>query len=307
MPRRRHINAGPRGRRARALLAAVATPVRDLGGFLEEHLVWRAADRLRGGGEALRWPFEQFAWLVERRLVWPLRERAAGRGPATGPAGAGALAAIVLAAGAVGVLAISTGGGGDEGPVAVATSTVVAAPEPAPQAAPEPRGPALEGVPPSFGSGGVAAEPGAADSATTSSDDPDAPTGTTLSDDGDEAAAATSSSGKPVPAGPAAMKAARRFAEAFVFYEVGRRPARARTVFEETASPRLAGALAERPPRQPAAAEVPKARVLNMVAGPRSGRVYTVSASLLRVGVTTELRLKMKKRAGSWVVTDVRG
>ena len=57
---------------------------------------------------------------------------------------------------------------------------------------------------------------------------------------------------KPVPAGPAAMKVARRFSEAFVFYEIGERPARAKTVFGETATPRAGQALGERPPRLPA-------------------------------------------------------
>jgi hypothetical protein len=119
--------------------------------------------------------------------------------------------------------------------------------------------------------------------------------------------AATTSSTKPVPAGPAAMKVARRFSEAFVFYEVGERPQRAKAVFGETASAPLAEALGERPPRQPADAEVPKARVLNLVPGPRAGKAYTVSVSLLRVGLTSELRLELNRTNGQWVVTDVRG
>jgi hypothetical protein len=103
------------------------------------------------------------------------------------------------------------------------------------------------------------------------------------------------------------MKVARRFTEAFVLYEIGKRPARAMAVFTETATPRLATALAGRPPRLPEGTEVPKARVLNLVPGPRRGKAYTVSASLLRVGITSELRLQMKNQAGNWVVTDVRG
>jgi hypothetical protein len=103
------------------------------------------------------------------------------------------------------------------------------------------------------------------------------------------------------------MKVARRFAEAFVFYEIGERQARARTVFGETATPRLADALGERPPRLPQNTKVPQARVLNLVPGPRLGKAYTVSVSLLRVGVTSELRLELKKIRGAWQVTDVRG
>jgi hypothetical protein len=52
---------------------------------------------------------------------------------------------------------------------------------------------------------------------------------------------------------------------------------------------------------------VPKAHVVNLVPGPRAGKAYTVSVSLLRLGLTTELRLELSKKSGSWVVTDVRG
>ena len=121
------------------------------------------------------------------------------------------------------------------------------------------------------------------------------------------AASATTSSKKPVPAGPEAMKVARRFSEAFVFYEIGEQEARAKTVFGETASPQLATALADRPPRLPEDAEVPKARVVNLVPGPSAGKAYTVSVSLLRVGLTSELRLEMRNKNGEWTITDVRG
>ena len=103
------------------------------------------------------------------------------------------------------------------------------------------------------------------------------------------------------------MKVARRFSEAFVFYEIGQRPARAKAVFGETATAELATALGERPPRLPADAKVPKARVVNLVPGPRAGKAYTVSVSLLRVGLTSELRLELSKKNGSWLITDVRG
>jgi hypothetical protein len=305
MLRRRKINADTGERGLRPLWTAAADVLRDVGGFLEEHVLWRVADLLRGRAETLRWPLERFAWLIERRLVWPLQERAAGRSPSSPAAGAGALAAVALAAGVVGVLSIS-GGDSDRGtaasPIVVRTATAPAQPAPA-----EPDGPALEGFPPSFGTGGVAAASGDSDQVTVDSSIPGAtadPAGATGAAEG---AAATSSSEKPVPAGPAAMKVARRFAEAFVFYEIGERPARAAVVFSETATPRLATALAERPPRLPESARVPKARVLNLVPGPRRGKAYTVSASLLRVGVTSELRLQMKRQAGNWVVTDVRG
>ena len=88
---------------------------------------------------------------------------------------------------------------------------------------------------------------------------------------------------------------ARRFADAFVLYETGQGDARVRAAFGSTATPALAQSLLRRPPRQPASVKVPKAKVLNVVAGPSSGGVYPVSVSLLRVGLTSELRLEMER------------
>lgn len=306
MPRRRYINADPGRRRLRAALAAVSARLRDVAGPFEEHILWRIGDLLRSAGEIVRWPFERIAWTVERRLLWPLQKRTAGRGVQGRTAGAGALVAIAAGAVALGVGLVSSEENGRD-PVTSGAPVAAATPAPAPAENAEPSEPALQGVPPKFGVGdgvGVATS----DSVKDGDEGPSEPVGETsgASDEGEENAA-TSSSKKPVPAGPAAMKVARRFSEAFVFYEIGERPARAVTVFEETATPTLAAALAERPPRLPKGAEVPKARVLNLVPGPRSGNVYTVSASLLRVGVTSELRLKMTTLNGAWVVTDVRG
>ena len=117
---------------------------------------------------------------------------------------------------------------------------------------------------------------------------------------------------------------ARRFAGAFVLYETGRDTATVKSAIRETATPDLAKALLERPPRLPANVKVPEAKVLNIVAGPKHGDTYNLSVSLLRVGVTSELRLDMRKTAagkasakagagsaesdkGRWLVTDVLG
>ena len=82
-------------------------------------------------------------------------------------------------------------------------------------------------------------------------------------------------------------------------------------VFHATAAPDLVKQLLERPPRLPADVNVPKAKVLNIVAGPPHEGTYTLSVSLLRVGVTSELRLEMEKTPSKkdprWLVTDVRG
>jgi hypothetical protein len=280
MLRRRHINADPRGRALRLAQAAA---------------------------DAVRWPFERAAWAFEQRVLWPLRERFAGRGPSAGVAGAAALAVLGAAAIATGAL-WPPGGSGSREQAAAPAPVAIAAADSQPQADTN-QGPALHGVPPSFavGKGVGVSNAGAGDASATDS----AAAASEAEADGEsppaEEGAATTSSAKPVPAGPEAMKVARRFSEAFVFYEIGERPARARAVFGETATPQLATALGERPPRLPEDAKVPKARVVNLVPGPRAGKAYTVSVSLLRVGLTSELRLELSKKQGSWVVTDVRG
>jgi hypothetical protein len=280
MLKRRHINGDPRGRGTRFLL---------------------------GLADALRWPFERLVWAAERAVLWPLRERFAGRRPRGRSAGA-ALAGIAAAAVLTGVFLLRA----DDGPreqVGAPTRVAIATPPPAPKAQESP-GPKLQGVPPSFDLGegvGVSKASGAAAELNSGSPDEAAVAGDEAAPSDEGAATASSSSKEPVPAGPAAMKVARRFSEAFVFYEIGERPARAKTVFGETTTPRLATALDERPPRLPEDAAVPKARVVNLVPGPRAGKAYTVSVSLLRVGLTTELRLELNKKNGNWLVTDVRG
>ena len=81
-----------------------------------------------------------------------------------------------------------------------------------------------------------------------------------------------------------------------------------REAFGATATPELAKALLRRPPRLPANVEVPQAKVVNVVPAPSRDGVYTVSVSLLRVGLTSELRLDMEKRKDEgWRVTNVLG
>jgi hypothetical protein len=110
-------------------------------------------------------------------------------------------------------------------------------------------------------------------------------------------------------AGPAAIKVARRFTGAFVLYETGKVTPAVRDTFTETATPQLTRELLRRPPRQPAGVKVPQAKVLNIVPGPHQGDTYTLSASLLRVGVTSELRLDMQRdeKTHEWLVSGARG
>ncbi|HEY7255232.1 MAG TPA: hypothetical protein VH476_00995 [Solirubrobacterales bacterium] len=318
MQKRRQINAELGAERLRSSVAAATEPVRAAAHTVEERVVWRGSDwardqadrgaewardtsdRVRPRLEVLRWPFERVTWLVERWVVWPIQERTSISGQVLG---AGALA--VLALGLIAFTAVTVGGGRSPSEPVVAT-TRPAAPASAPIVPTEaPAKTVLRGAAPSFGVGAgvdVGGVPAESESGTLSS----SPTGTAAIESEGESAA-TSATGEPVPAGPTAMKVARRFAEAFVYYEIGKKPGRTEAVFDETTSARLATALEQRPPRQPAGLDVPQARVLNLVPGPRSGSAYTVSVSLLRVGVTSELRLQIEKQNGDWVVTDVRG
>jgi hypothetical protein len=311
MLRRRQINAGPGGRARRALLG-----IADSARWRLERL----AQWLARPFERLAWPFERFAWTFERRLAWPLRERSAGLGPSGRIAGAGALVAVAVVAVLAGVLLSE--GNGAESVERTGGAPRVAVVKAGASADGGSRAPALQGAPPSFGvskgvgvakdstDGSAEAQGAGGDEAEASAESGEAAAAETggEADASAAAGAATASSAKPVPAGPEAMRVARRFSEAFVFYEIGQRPARVKAVFEATATPALTGALEQRPPRLPQRAQVPKAKVVNLVPGPRRGQDYTVSVSLLRVGLTSELRITMHPdKTGTWRVSEILG
>lgn len=278
---------------------------------VEERLVWGGADVLRRVLDTVKWPFERIIWAIERGLIWPLEERT---GDWSGPVRAfGVLALALLAVGA-GVLGLvwASGSGGNGSPDLRAVDAPVAAPivQQAPTVTPDPAAPVLQGAKPDFtaeADGGVS----------TSSAEVASPAGAGASANSTGEVArsgATSSSGSPTApgpavAGPAALEVAHQFADAFVLYEIGSDAAKVRSVFEETATPQLTHSLMQRPPRQPAGVEVPKAKVLNVVPGPHLGDTYTLSVSLLRVGVTSELRLEMQRDAKTkeWLVGGALG
>jgi hypothetical protein len=319
MQERSQINAEPGAERVRSSVAAATEPVRAAAHTVEERVVWRSSDWIRDQAdrgaewagdiaervlvhlEWIRWPFERVAWLVERWVIWPIQERTSISRQALG---AGALAVLAIAIVAFSVLTVG-GGQSAPQPQRVVATTAHPASTDAPVIPTEKSAETvLRGAPPSFNVGSGVDVGGAAggEGGTISTGEATAaPFG------GEGEAAATSASDEPVPAGPTAMKVARRFAQAFVYYEIGKKPARTEAVFGETTSARLATALDQRPPRQPAGVKVPQARVLNLVPGPRNGSAYTVSVSLLRLGATSELRLEIEKQNGDWVVTDVRG
>jgi hypothetical protein len=301
MAKRDPIHTNPGAARLRSALAAVGQPLRNAYWAVEDRILWNGRNALRRVFDVVRWPFERLVWILETKLVWPLRERLAGRSGPTG-AVAGVLGAIAL--GAVALAAIQTTGDNSESSSRESlASPALSANKAATTPNAEPDEPVLQGAPPVLGlDGAVATAPPPENPATE-----DVVRSTEGAGAPDDEVASTSASTEPVAAGPDAMKVARRFAEAFVVYEVGEQRALARETFDETAAPSLAGTLAKRPPRLPEQVKVPQAKVVNLVPGPRRGKAYSVSVSLLRVGVTSELRLELRRNVDGWLVTDVRG
>lgn len=278
---------------------------------VEERVVWGGVDVLRGVADVIKWPFERAVWAIERGLVWPLEERTGKLNGSLRAAGLATLALFAVGAGVLGLLWASGSGSGttqqaQQTAAPVAPSPIVTQ---APQATRAPAEPALHGAVPDFtpkaGAGGSKGSDASVAKSSGEAADASAPTTTEkISSAPDSAAAAVA-----VPAGPAATKVAQQFAGAFVLFETGQIDTKVRQTFAATATPQLTHALLQRPPRLPAGAKVPKAKVLNVVPGPKHGDTYTLSVSLLRVGVTSELRLSMErdKKTGQWQVADALG
>lgn len=298
---------GPRGPRAaigRVLLA------------LEEHILWPVEDALRGLFGAFRRLVDGPAWEAQRRAIWPLQDRFALLGRPGRALVAGGGLVLVVAACVGGYAVVTSGGSGDtaEAPVAVTAPSEPPLELSAAAADREPEQ-TLKGAAPVFEPKAKdPAKQSTAEEAPASASPPSDPasssaaTDTISSSPSSSAASASTSSVDGPPAGPKALAVAHRFADAFVVYETGGEKSTVRGAFAATATPQLARSLLRRPPRLPGNVEVPKAKVLNVVPGPSHGGVYTVSVSLLRVGVSSELRLDMEKlEKDGWRVTNVLG
>jgi hypothetical protein len=283
---------------------------------------WAAQDRLRSDipaasrrlADDASWSLEGAAHALRRKLIWPAEDRAARMGRPARALATGVVVLLAAGAGVAGLIWAAPDGPHENAAAAAAavTATPLAVTKPAPQKAAEPT---LHGAAPVFEptreatevdpakaiveSAPAEAKAGTAAAASTSSTRP--------------APAASSSSARPAPsdgapAGPQAIAVAGDFARAFVLYETGDSTATVQTAFGKTATPALSKALLRRPPRLPANVKVPKAKVVNIVPAPSQNGIYPVSVSLLRVGLTSELRLEMEKRkADGWRVTNVLG
>ncbi|HET7121181.1 MAG TPA: hypothetical protein VFI17_08020 [Solirubrobacterales bacterium] len=264
---------------------------------------------------------EDLSLALREHVIWPVGDWVLGlsdRGRLL--AAGGAVAAVI----ALGVGAASLGSSGGSG-AATPASPVAAAPKtdsasPAPQPKPEPE-PTLHGAAPVFKpptekpkpSDPGSQEVDAAAAKATADNTGSAATDTISSTPTANAARVSTSKADAAtvdgpPAGPEAIAVAREFAKTFVVYEIGGDKTEIRKGFAVTTTPALRRALLRRPPRQPAGIEVPKAKVLNVVPAPSHGSIYPVSVSLLRVGVTSELRLEMEElKNKQWRVINVLG
>lgn len=285
--------------------------------------IWAAQDRVRGAlgdtvhtvTDAVKWPLERASYALRKKLIWPAKDRAETMGA---PARALATGTVVLLAAGVGVAgliwAAPDGPHNNSGtaPVAATSAPLAVAKEVKPE---KPAEPTLQGATPVFKptKEEVASEVDPAKAIVKSSPSTAGEASTSAASSSEPSSTASSSSARPAavdgpPAGPQAISVASDFASAFVLYETGDSDPDVRQAFGETATPALAKALLRRPPRLPANVEVPKAKVVNVVPAPSRGGIYPVSVSLLRVGLTSELRLEMEKRkADGWRVTNVLG
>ena len=292
---------------------------------------WEVQDRLRSGlpeagrtlVEIVSWAFEQVSFGLRRKVLWPAEDRAGTLGPPVRKISFAAVVVLAAAAGVAGLIwaAPDRPSGATAAETVSVASKPVATPVPAPEEAPA--GPTLHGATPDF-KPATAGDPAEVDSvkadeassaSAKSSSDSSPSTSSSAAKASTDSNPATASTASPQstavdgpPAGPAAVSVAHEFATAFVLYETGAGTGVVRKAFGETATPQLSHSLLRRPPRLPANVKVPKAKVVNVVPGPSHGGVYTVSVSLLRVGLTSELRLDMERlKKNQWRVTNVLG
>ena len=299
-------------------------PLRKLTWLIEEKVLWPLADAFRNLtgrsyahvrvqpeplDEVVPQPLEAAAALslegaagtVDRRIFPRMRDRFRNRFGTSGRDVFVVLGTVAVALGVgIGVVAI-TGPHGSApttdsaaAPAASAPATTNANAATAAQTAAA-QTPSLQGVPPNFKSSSKAAGSNAGAATRTQAPPVQGPN------------AKPSSIPPGVADDAAALHTAQNFAGAFVLYEVGKSNPQVKQTFAQTATPALAKALRDRPPRLPDSVKVPTAKVQNVVLGAKSGKSLDASVSLLRLGAISELRLTLIQRHKAWVVSEVRG
>jgi hypothetical protein len=244
---------------------------------VEEGVLWRGADALRGLGERaagsrFAYRLDRARWAIQGRVAWPLEDAFRERSKAARVGiGAAAATAAVVSAGSWANLTSNDGPPTAATPVPPPAAAPVLLASPAEEAS---TGYAitLQGAPVHFRVEQPRSRP------VPPASEPTAPTG----------------------------RVAWRFAQAFVLYEVGRAP-EADPAIRKTATAALARSLRKNPPRLPANTRVPRARVLNVVIGERHGNQVQASVSLVRLQAVSELRLTLRRQRDGWRVSEVLG
>jgi hypothetical protein len=309
----------------RGMFESATWPLRKLAWLIEEKVLWPLADAFR------RWSGRSFAHVhvepvaepldevgpqsleaataqslegaagtVDRRIFPRMRDRLRNRLGTSGRDVFVVLGTVAVALGVgIGIVAI-TGPHNSAPPAPSVPAPNASAPatpptSPATNTPPSADQSTLQGVSPDFKASAKAAGSSAAPTASART----------------SPLKGTNSKPSSIPPGVAgdvaALHAARDFAGAFVLYEVGKSSPKVRQTFARTATPALAKALRDRPPRLPASVQVPTAKVQNVVLGAKHGKNLDASVSLLRLGTVSELRLTLIQRHKAWVVSEVRG
>ncbi|MCB0862300.1 MAG: hypothetical protein KDB66_03695 [Solirubrobacterales bacterium] len=271
-----------------------------------------------GSPGRLSWPIRRLGWFLEKYFLWPVADsfRAIGRQLARIPcafryrspiAYIAATLMVTLTAGAIAAAVYfynQQKDSGDEPVVAttaIPTETVIPS-TPTPTTAPttvEDTTPnsgnaddTLQGVVPNFTTAGKTKQNAAKSGGSATSGSAQKLPGTVVRP-------------APVPKSPP-LKVAHGFATTFVSYEIGGKGAAKQ--FTATATPELAKELRQNPPKLPSTGQIPKATVVNVVAGKKTGDAMEVSVSLMRTGAASELRLSLiHKKDKGWLVSEVRG
>jgi hypothetical protein len=246
----------------------------------------------------LIWPLKRLWWAFERYLLWPVgdsfRRMAEAMRYRSPLAYIGATALVCLTAAAVAsAVYFYNEANQSEAPPVVAEAPLgedtVLAPT-APPAVALPSQPAagddtLKGVVPDF--------------------DPSGKKGGSGNDKSSEELPETAVRPSAEPDSPP-LKVAHQFASTFVGYEIGEK--KATRELGKSATSKLVRELSADPPRLPSNGRVPKATVLNVVAGKKNDGKMDVSVSLMRSGATSELRLGLVRENGQgWLVSEIRG
>lgn len=262
----------------------------------------QGADRAPGG---LLWPIRRFGWFLEKHLLWPIadsfrrfRNAFSYRSPF---AYIGATLMVTVTAGAIAAAVYFYNQSESQKTEPVTADPTIAAETIAPTyPSPTQTPTTVQDTTPHSGNADSTLQ-GVVPNFTTS--------GKTGSDkkSGSSLQKLPNTVVRPSPTPKSApLKVAHNFATTFVSYEVGEKGAS--KAFEATATSKLAKELKQNPPKLPSNGQIPKATVVNVVSGKKSGDSMAVSVSLMRAGAASELRLALTKEKGDgWLVSEVRG